>query len=65
MAPSWCSRDSDVMDKLTFLRTFRNAADYDIHLSRSTLVITADDALAVADRIIARFDAVAPDTPSS
>jgi hypothetical protein len=48
--------DSDMVDKLKFLRTFRNVADYDIHLSPSTLAITADDAHAMAEQIIARLD---------
>ena len=50
--------DQELADNLAFLRKYRNAADYDLELSRETASIQAAQSAAIAVRIIARLDAL-------
>ncbi len=48
--------DHELADWLIFLRTIRNAADYDVSLPIDTVRIQMTEARALARRIIARLD---------
>lgn len=45
-----------VYERLTFLRSLRNTADYELQVSLATLIANADDAELYAEEIIARLD---------
>lgn len=47
---------TDIADQLLFLRSIRNAADYDLHLSIATMHRNLDDGRELARMIIARLD---------
>lgn len=49
-------RDSDIADQLVFLQSIRNAADYDLHLSKWTMNRNLDDGRELARVIVARLD---------
>lgn len=49
-------RDTDIADQLLFLRSIRNAADYDLHLSNGTMNRNLDDGRELARTIVARLD---------
>ncbi|MGI8485688.1 MAG: hypothetical protein ACR2OU_15680 [Thermomicrobiales bacterium] len=48
-----------VYERLTFLRSLRNTADYELQVSLATLIANAEDAELYADEIIARLDELA------
>jgi hypothetical protein len=48
--------DATIADDLRFLRGFRNAADYDIHLSTATILLSSSDAVQLAIQIISSLD---------
>lgn len=56
--------DSELVDRLLFLRSIRNAADYDLALSAETVMIQMIQAESLSIRIIARLDALAARMPS-
>lgn len=49
-------RGGAIADQLLFLRSIRNAADYDLELSAETIRRNLDDGRDLARRIIARLD---------
>lgn len=49
-------RNTGIADQLLFLRSIRNAADYDLHLSKATMKRNLDDGRELARTIIARLD---------
>ena len=48
--------DPELSDTLAFLRTLRNAADYDMDLSLDTVELQIEDARILGSVIIARLD---------
>ncbi len=48
--------DDTIADDLRFLRGFRNAADYDIRLSPTTILLSSNDAVQLAIQIISSLD---------
>jgi hypothetical protein len=48
--------DGVILEDLIFLRTYRNTADYDLHVSVDTLKLQLADALERAENVIARLD---------
>jgi len=55
--------DQDRADNLTFLRKYRNTADYDLDVSAETIARNVPQAELLAARIIARLDALAAANP--
>ncbi len=51
--------DAELSDTLAFLRTLRNAADYDMDLSLETVELQVEDARILGSAIIARLDELA------
>lgn len=49
--------DPALASTLKFLRAYRNAADYDIYLSASTVVHSTEDAIVMSRTMIAMLDA--------
>jgi hypothetical protein len=49
-------RDAHIADQLLFLRSIRNAADYDLNLSKETMIRNLDDGRILSRMIIARLD---------
>lgn len=58
-------RDTDTADQLVFLRSIRNAADYDLDLSKGTILRNLDDGRDLARTIIARLDGLSATMPFS
>lgn len=48
--------DGVILEDLVFLRTYRNTADYDLHVSMDTLKLQLADALDRAEIVISRLD---------
>jgi hypothetical protein len=54
------SLNAGIVDDLVFLRTYRNTADYDLHISLETLELQLADALDRAATVIATLDGLVP-----
>lgn len=55
------SVDPDIVVKLSLLRKYRNAADYEMDISIDAITRNAEDGEAFAIEIIARLDELAAD----
>ena len=53
--------DRQLRFDLSSLRALRNGADYDLHISRTTIVLQAEEAIRLAASIIDRLDILASD----
>lgn len=55
--------DNEIADDLRFLRSYRNTADYELHVSKETILTTRGSALARASNVLARLDTLEPPSP--
>ena len=55
--------DPDLLEDLAVLRSYRNTADYDLHITMETLVLEHADALQRAEHVRELLDNLQPPEP--